>query len=163
MMTFPTAIVVSDGDIQINGLWFSTRDYTPPHRQRAISYQDVPVSTAAGIRMRRRVVDFGPTLGLWKPFTVICMASDDYDPISQPYRGQYLYERLRVFYDEFVGEPLRLREKVTEREFWFVFAQNGFEETVIQPRAVDFDPATGDEIDLGPEYLVQLTLVEVEP
>jgi hypothetical protein len=152
------AIVVSGGEIQLNGHFFSTLGYQPPHYQRIVSYQDVPTVSGGQLVVVRYAVDWGLTKGVWSPFKILCYNNDAYDPEPQPYRGQYLFETLWDLATRSPGTPLTLVETQTGRRYRVLFGAEGLQPTFAQqPNATD--PETGE--DLGPEYEVQVSFFEV--
>jgi len=152
-------ITVSGGTIQINGMWFSTLTYQPPAYGRAISYIDTPVSNGAGITMQRNITDHGLLPGIWAQFTINCYFSDEYDPIPQPYRGQFILDRLMEF-ASYVATPLILYDPVINMRYRVMFGADGVAAAYAQGVARGgIDPQT--LMELGPEYEAKVSLLEV--
>lgn len=158
-------VVVSRGDIQLGGYYFSTQGYEPPHYTRAMSLDDTFEWSAAKGKFVpvRNVVDQGLNLGVWKSFTVLCHNHDDYDRMVQRYRGLLIFNRLKTLMS-YVSQAWELREMQTGNRYTVMFGPDGMDPTfLVKPNQQMPDPATGFFEDMGPEYNVQISLVEVDP
>jgi hypothetical protein len=149
-------IRISGGEIQINEFYFTTTGYEPPQYARSIAYSDTTVASGSTLYPRRNVTDMGPLLGVWRPFTIHCHNNDTWDAEKQHYRGLLIYQNLLHLFRDFLGVPLTLREPRTGAEYTVMFSQDG-----LTPSFAGHGDRDTDGNDYGPEYDVQISLIEV--
>lgn len=148
--------------ILLNEFAFPTLDYQPPHFPRSIAFADTAVASGSTVLMTRTVTDLGPMLGVWAPFHILCENVGPDTAGTVPYQGQRMYENLLHLYNDFLGTPITLMELQTGKTYQVAFTADGITPTFLQqPNQVVVDDITGDTIDCGPEYSVQVSFMEI--
>ena len=161
-MRLTAPITVSGGEIKLSNWYFSTVGYQPPHYPRALTYDDTFIySDAQGLLLpRRNVTDQGLLKGVWKSFDILCQNHDMYDPPPQRYRGLVIYQRLKTL-ASIAGLTFELLETQTGTRYTVMFGADGLTpQFMFQPNAREPD-GFGRLVDMGPEYRVTVSLIEV--
>lgn len=160
-MAWQGVVTVSDGEILLNEFPFETVGYQPPQYPRSVSYEDTAVASGSIVVNRRSVTDLGALRGVWKPFTIHCYNSDNFDTVPQPGRGEIMWTNLLHLFTDFIGVPLILTDRIANKRYYVMFTQDGLVPTYSMRQHWARDDF-GQVEDYGPEYDVQVSFIEVE-